>query len=181
MCKSGGTRGRPPEDYSIFFTSATPPMISLMVTKSPFSMALLLSALRNLGWKGVFVFQAADDIFLKQAEKLAAGVIGPQNWAYTKNDDRSKKFVAAFKAKFGKNPSPHSVIYYDGVYIIKDAIEHVGVDKQKIRDYIAGIKNFVGVEGRYHPADLQRGDMSTAVVIIKYDDNLVPQVIKEFQ
>ncbi len=143
--------------------------------------ALLLSALRNMGWKGTFVFQAADDIFLKQAGKLAVGVVGPQNWAYTKSDDRSKKFVAAFKAKFNKNPSPHSVIYYDGVYIIKDAIEHVGVDKQKIRDYIAAIKNYQGVEGKYHPADLERGGMSTAVVIIKYDDNLVPQVIKEFQ
>lgn len=142
--------------------------------------SLLIRDLRNLSWQGVFGFQAADDIFVNLAKELAVGVIGPQNWVWTKQDDKSQRFANDFKTQFGKNPSPHSVIYYDAVYMLKDALESVGADKEKIREHLAGIQNFSGVQGAYRPTALEGGEMSTATVIIKYNQDLVPEVVKAF-
>ncbi len=143
--------------------------------------SLLIRDLRASNWDGVFAFQAADDIFVNLAQENSVGVIGPQNWVYTLDDEASVKFTEAYKAMNGKVPSPHSVVYYDGVYMIARAIEEVGTNPKDIRNCLAGMTDFVGVEGLYQPGNFAGGEMSSKTVLIQYNEDLVPEPIKIFE
>lgn len=138
--------------------------------------ALLLKQLRNLGWTGTFAFNAADDIFVNLARDTASGVIGPQNWAWTKDDPETRRFVQAYERRHGTKPSPHSIVYYDGVRLLAQAIEKAGASRKAVVDYLHGLARWQGVQGTYTPS-AKGGDMSTATVIIRYTDRLVPQVV----
>lgn len=138
--------------------------------------ALLLRDLRKLGWKGVFAFNAADDIFTNLAKETAVGVIGPQNWVWSKPDAATQKFVADYDSRYGKKPSPHSIVYYDGVKLFAKAIAEGGADRSKVLGALKAMPSWKGVQGEYRPSQ-KNGDMSTATVIIKYDDNIKPVVV----
>jgi branched-chain amino acid transport system substrate-binding protein len=63
----------------------------------------------------------------------------------------SKAFLAKYKEKFGE---PTFELYmgtsYDSVYLIKEAIEAVGENPTKMRDYFYNIKNHKSIVGTYH-------------------------------
>ena len=144
--------------------------------------SLLVRELRDLGFEGPFGYNAADDIFTGLAQENSIGVIGPQNWAYTKSDDASQAFTQAYIDAYGNPPSPHSIVYYDAVYLYKQAIEEVGLDRQAVLDYLHGLESYEAVQGTFRPAELEGGEMTTATVIIAYeDDSLEPVVVREFE
>jgi branched-chain amino acid transport system substrate-binding protein len=138
--------------------------------------ALLVRSLRQLGWKGTFAFNAADDIFVNLAKEGAVGVIGPQNWVWSKPDEATKKFVSAYEAKYGKKPSPHSIVYYDGVKMYADAIAKAGSKRADVLAALKAMPSWTGVQGTYHP-NAKTGDMISTTVIIRYDGKLNPEVV----
>jgi len=138
--------------------------------------ALLLRSLRQLGWKGIFAFNAADDIFVNLAKEASVGVIGPQNWVWSKPDAATKKFVAAYEAKYGNKPSPHSIVYYDGAKLLATAIGKAGPKRTDVLNTLKAMPSWTGVQGTYHP-DAKGGNMTTATVIIRYDGQLKPEVV----
>jgi branched-chain amino acid transport system substrate-binding protein len=138
--------------------------------------ALLLRSLRQLGWKGTFAFNAADDIFVSLAKDAAVGVIGPQNWIWSKSDEGTKKFVAAYEAKYGKKPSPHSIVYYDGVKLYADAIAKAGNNRHDVLAALKAMPTWKGVQGTYSPS-VNGGNMIASTVIIRYDGKLIPEVV----
>jgi branched-chain amino acid transport system substrate-binding protein len=138
--------------------------------------ALLVRSLRQLGWKGTFAFNAADDIFVNLAKEGAVGVIGPQNWVWSKPDEATKKFVSAYESKYGNKPSPHSIVYYDGVKMYAAAIAKAGTKRADVLAALKAMPSWAGVQGTYHPA-AKTGDMITTTVIIRYDGKLKPEVV----
>ncbi len=138
--------------------------------------ALLVRSLRQLGWKGTFAFNAADDIFVNLAKEGAVGVIGPQNWVWSKSDEATKKFVAAYESKYGKKPSPHSIVYYDGVKMYADAIAKAGSKRADVLAALKAMPSWTGVQGTYQP-NAKTGDMISTTVIIRYDGKLNPEVV----
>lgn len=138
--------------------------------------ALLVRELRKLGWEGVFAFNAADDIFTNLAKENAIGVIGPQNWVWSKQDDRTRAFVTAYEAKYGNKPSPHSIVYYDGVKLLAQAVAAAGNDRKAVLDHLKATSGWQGVQGIYDPSQ-KNGDMIPTTVIIQYDDKLTPNVV----
>ena len=114
------------------------------------------------------------------AKELSVGVIGTQNWVWSKDDSKTQKFVAAYESRHGKKPSPHSVIYYDAVYLFAEAISQAGPNRQAIMDYLHALEKWDGVEGTYRPST-EGGDMSTVTVIIKYNEKILPVVVTEFE
>jgi branched-chain amino acid transport system substrate-binding protein len=144
--------------------------------------SLLVRELRDLGFEGPFGYNAADEIFTDLAQENSIGVIGPQNWVYTKDDEKSQAFTQAYIDNYGNPPSPHSVVYYDAVYLYKQAIEEVGLDRQAVLDYLHGLDNYDAVQGTFRPAELEGGEMTTATVIIAYEDeSLEPTVVRQFE
>jgi branched-chain amino acid transport system substrate-binding protein len=58
------------------------------------------------------------------------------------------KYVAAYKAKYNKEPDSLGALAYDAYGILLDAIKRAGsTDPQKIRDALAQTKNYMGATG----------------------------------
>lgn len=138
--------------------------------------ALLIKDLNNLGFAGIFAFNSADSIFLSLAKENAEGVVGPLSWVSTKPDDLSKQFTDAFKKKFNEDPIGHSVIYYDVVNMIAEGISKGGATREGVLKYLKSVDTWQGVQGVYHPSDA-KGDMIHASVVIRYNKDLVPEVV----
>lgn len=59
-------------------------------------------------------------------------------------------YRTAYMAKFKEEPSTFGGHAYDSFNIIAQAVAKVGTDKYKVRDYIEGLKGFVGTAGIFN-------------------------------
>ncbi len=60
------------------------------------------------------------------------------HYAVDSTDPAVKKFVAAFKTKYGKEPNSFAALGYDSTYLLKDAIEKAGTtDSTAVKDALA--------------------------------------------
>ncbi len=82
------------------------------------------------------------------------GVLGSrmtQFWAPDLDTPQNKKFVSAFKAKYGKYPSFYAAQSYDTIFLIKSAVEAVNGDLSDMDGMRAAMKsaNFPSVRGKF--------------------------------
>ncbi|HXT18740.1 MAG TPA: ABC transporter substrate-binding protein [Gemmatimonadaceae bacterium] len=130
------------------------------------------------------VFVAGTDgsgvAFLKEArrQQLSADLVGGDGWQtvatdsavkpltegiyvgapFSAQDPRPevKTFVTAYKAKYHELPDGNAALAYDATKLLAQAVEKVGPDRKKIRDYLAGLTEqsaYHGVTGtiRFRP------------------------------
>ncbi|HEX3867354.1 MAG TPA: ABC transporter substrate-binding protein [Gemmatimonadaceae bacterium] len=126
------------------------------------------------------VFVAGTDAsglaFLQEArrQQLDADLIGGDGWQtlapsaaaegvyvgapFSAQDPRAavQTFVAAYRRKFNATPDGNAALAYDATKLLAAAVEQVGPDRSKIRDYLAGLTEttaFHGVTGtiRFRP------------------------------
>ncbi|MFN2566044.1 MAG: ABC transporter substrate-binding protein [Gemmatimonadaceae bacterium] len=97
------------------------------------------------GWTGLSVDTA-------NAEGVWVGT------PFTAEDPRpdARRFVAAFKAKFGYTPDGNAALAYDATMLLVYAVQKVGPDRAKIRHFLATAgprEAYRGVTGtiRFHP------------------------------
>ncbi len=100
------------------------------------------------GWTGVVIEPAI-------AEGALVGA------PFTALDPRpeARKFVDAFRAKYNAEPDGNAALAYDAVYLLSNAMDEVGADRAKIRDWVAsrtGDLALAGVTGSI--AFLSSGD-----------------------
>jgi len=80
-------------------------------------------------------------------------------------DPLVKNFIAAYKAKYGKDPDAFNALGYDLGKYIADAIKRAGSsDPVKIKDALASTKGFVGVTGTFDMG-ADHNPIKSAVVI----------------
>lgn len=85
------------------------------------------------------------------------------------------KFVGDFKAKYNKVPNSFNALGYDAVMLLVQAIKGAGdANPEKIKDALAGVKDFVGVTGKMS-IDANHNPVK-AGVILEYKDG--KQVLK---
>jgi branched-chain amino acid transport system substrate-binding protein len=86
--------------------------------------------------------------FTDLAGEAAKGVISVQGFNPADTDPVVKKFVDSYKAKWGREPSDPAQCYYDGVYVLKEAIKLAGsTDPEKIAEALKKVE-YNGVQGR---------------------------------
>jgi branched-chain amino acid transport system substrate-binding protein len=112
--------------------------------------SILFRQLIQMGYKGKLFYSSLDDIFIGVAKEFSEGVLGISNYVYTDERPAAQKLRKAFLAKFKKEPDLHSGAYYDGVYILKEAIEKAGLDRMKVRDFIHHLKGFRKATGVFN-------------------------------
>lgn len=62
----------------------------------------------------------------------------------------AQKFVAAFRAKYNAAPDGFAACAYDAVMLVARAIREVGADRQKVRDWLANMRDdYDGATGRF--------------------------------
>jgi len=120
------------------------------------------------------IFVAGTDVsglaFLKEArrQQLAADLVGGDGWQtvapsalaegifvgapFSAQDPRPevRAFVAAFTKKYGTTPDGNAALAYDATKLLARAVERVGADRQKIREFLATLSDgdaFRGVTG----------------------------------
>ena len=112
--------------------------------------SILIRQLTQMGYKGKFFYSSLDDIFIGVAKEFSENVYGISNYAYTDPRPSAQAFRKTYVSMFKKEPDLHSGATYDGIYILKDAIEKAGMDRAKVRDYLHALKRFQKATGIFY-------------------------------
>jgi len=153
----------------------------IMLTCNAEKAAKIIIELDKNGWKDkskILVFSSADDTSLyTTGGKYLEGV---SVYNYINPDCENPRWIAFRKAykedHNGIEPGSLSTIYYDCVYMLKEAIENTGVtgdptklakERIKIRDYCRNIKGFKGIQLTWDMKNGIPSDKGTFLFIIK--------------
>jgi branched-chain amino acid transport system substrate-binding protein len=106
---------------------------------------------------------------IKLAGSAAEGTVVASPWFPGKDDEKVKNFVAAFKAKYNKEPDQFSAQAYDALYIMANAIENAGTttDRKKLRDSLAAVKDFQGITGKFAFDAKRNPAMDVTILVVK--------------
>jgi branched-chain amino acid transport system substrate-binding protein len=113
---------------------------------------VILSQARKMGIKVPFVggngFNSPKVIEI--AKDAAEGLVVATPWFSERNDPLVKSFVARFEKAYGKKPDQFAAQAYDALFIMAAALKKAGAaDREKLRDALAGTRNFRGVLGTF--------------------------------
>jgi branched-chain amino acid transport system substrate-binding protein len=156
-------------------------------------MSAQLLSLKSKGAEGIiaFTYVAEPPIIYRQRRQLNLGipligssatclpastnVMTPQDvegtYCFTDSllvgnaDPKVHAWAERYQKDFNFPPDVYGVAYYDGAFILKQAIEKAGVEPQAIRDAIAATKDYKGI-GATFSFD-QRGEGVHQVVVLK--------------
>lgn len=81
---------------------------------------------------------------------------------------KSADYVKRFAEQFNMRADPFGSCYYNSAMMLADAIRKVGPDREKIRDYLATLKDYSGVTRKFTTD--QQGEMAHSVALVKFDE-----------
>jgi branched-chain amino acid transport system substrate-binding protein len=128
--------------------------------------ALFMVQARKAGFTGPIVGNNGFNSpkVVEVAQSAADGLIVGSPWFAGREDAKVKQFVTDFTAKAGSAPDQFAAQAYDGMYLIAQALKAGGDNRDKVRDALAGIKNFEGVTGSF-AFDEKRNPVMTPVIL----------------
>lgn len=136
--------------------------------------ALIAKQLRQLGSKIPILGGDALDApeLMSIGGKAAEGVtISSFYSAEAPANEVAKKFVAAYKSKYGKTPNANAALGFDTYNMVVDAIRRAGsTDPKAIRDALATTKGFIGVTGSISIDE--NGDATKDAVILRVENGV---------
>jgi branched-chain amino acid transport system substrate-binding protein len=107
------------------------------------------------------------------AGKAADGAISGSPWFLDDPNPKNRKFVTAFKKKYGADPDQFAAQAYDALYIMASAIKKIKLnndiekDRTALRDELAKVKNFSGVGGKFSFDENRDAAQKGRVLIVK--------------
>ncbi|MFN3407213.1 MAG: ABC transporter substrate-binding protein, partial [Caldimicrobium sp.] len=146
----------------------------IIVTKNWHDLKLGIPLIQSHGW--------GSRKNLELAGKAAEGVIAPLGraviWEKLPEKHPQKRvierYVKSYMAKYKSEPGTFGGHAYDAFMMVVEAIEKVGPDPVKIRDYLeSGIKNWPGVSGIFNMSPQEHcglGPDSFEMTIVKNGD-----------
>jgi len=111
--------------------------------------ALILQQIRAMGMnQPVFGSdRMVNPEFLKIAGPLAEGVVTTCQYNPDSDNPKLKAFKTNYLKRFGMEPDVFAAHAYDGMNMIIEAIEKVGLNRALIRDVLTDMKTFNGYDG----------------------------------
>lgn len=91
--------------------------------------------------------RAVNPEFLGIAGKNANGIITTCQYNPKSDSPKYKAFVENYRKRFGMEPDVFAAHAYDGMNLIIESIDMVGLNKALIRDKLTDLKTFQGYEG----------------------------------
>lgn len=158
---------------------------SLLAFVYPTDGALLVQQIKQLGIAVPFV--GSSGLFLPAALNLLSAKELEGVWGAidahldTVNDARVRDFAERYKKRFKRDADAYAASYYDAAMIAAAGLKKVGTDPVKLRDYIAGVKDFKGIGHIYTFDSIGNGVHDVAVVKTKpgTKDFVLIEVIKQ--
>ncbi len=122
---------------------------AIMIWGNPKESALILKALREMGMnQPVYCSdRIVNPEFLNIAGKLANGIVTTCQYNPDSNDPKLTAFKTNYKKRFGMEPDVFAVHAYDGMNLIIESIQKVGLNRVLIRDVLLDLKTFQGYNG----------------------------------
>ena len=107
--------------------------------------------------------------YIKSAGIASDNSVVASPWFPGKEDAGVKKFVAAYKERFKKEPDQFAAQAYDALKIMASALDKSGsnTDRKKLRDSLSTIKDFPGVTGKFAFDAKRNPAMDVTVLIVK--------------
>jgi branched-chain amino acid transport system substrate-binding protein len=111
--------------------------------------ALILKQIRDLGMNQPVYGsdRMVNPEFLQIAGPLAEGIVTTCQYNPDANDPKLKAFKTAYLKRFGQEPDVFAAHAYDGMNMLIQAIEKVGLNRALIRDVLTDLKTFQGYHG----------------------------------
>ena len=113
--------------------------------------ALILRQAKQLGIDCPFVGGEGWDspVLIQIAGKSADGNYYTDHFSANDPSPRVQNFVQEYRAKYGSIPDALAALWYDGARLMAQALRRAGsTNPEKIRDALAGTRDFEGVTGR---------------------------------
>lgn len=108
--------------------------------------------------------------FVELGGKAVEGVYVSSTFLVDDPAPRVKRYVDAFKAKYGEAPDLFATVAYDGVYIIAAALKEAGADRAKIKAALSTITDVPSVlfgPVKFNPATRRFDNPKGAQLIVK--------------
>lgn len=117
--------------------------------------ALIATQAKKLGGLKNVKILGADGLdseeYIKIAQDAANGTYVTSPFLFEAGGPEAKKFAQAYKENYGAEPDWVAANAYDALGLLKHVIEQAGPDRQKIRDFMAGMttpeKGYKGITG----------------------------------
>ncbi len=146
-------------------------------------MGLILNRMRELGMDyPVFTSdRGVNPLFIKTAGKNANGVVTTCQYNPKADNAKLKAFQKKYKDRFAQEADVFAAHSYDGMNIVINAVQKVGLNKYLIRDELVGLKKYKGVTGeilfdatwndigRIFMAEIKDGDFVFSPASWKYE------------
>ena len=128
---------------------ANTPAEAIMIWGNAKETAAILKQIRALGMSHA-VFgsdRLVSNEFLALAGNHAEGVISTYPYNPTLNEPYLQQFNKNYLTRFGIEPDVFAAHAYDGMNLIIDAINRVGLNRTRIRDILTDLETFQGYQG----------------------------------
>ena len=127
------------------------PNVLFIDTQTPAATVRVLKQVKDLGWKVQLMVAdivAGDPQTVSDNKDLLEGTLAAE-FGTDASNTKFSNLLASYKQKYGADMpfQSYGQTEYDAVYIVRDAINAVGYDGQKIADWSRNIKNWQGASG----------------------------------
>ena len=133
--------------------------------------ALIMKKMREIGMNQPVIGSNGfnSPAFIKNAGAAADGAIVGTPWFPNKDDQKVRDFRKAYVEKYGHEPDQFAAQAYDAVFLYEAALKAAGstTDREKFRNALKGITDFVGVTGKFQFNEKRDPSMEVQVLQVK--------------
>ncbi len=144
--------------------------------------AVLLGALRDAGWSGVFAYRKAGEAARAGVlpDDLADGVLGFDTWSYADPLAASRIFLRDYVVAYGEVPGPLAVAAYDAMWFLRSAMIAGGTSPAGLQSAMLSAGPRTLVQGVLRPAEFGNGDLARIAVVYRLGAHGGSEVIARF-
>lgn len=142
---------------------------AVVLWADPEPAGLLVKKMREMGMKIPVIAceRIISPSFLQAAGAAAEGVIATSPYNPDASFPKLVAFKKHFREKFGQEPDGYAGYAYDGAMMLIDAIRRVGLNRYKIRDALAEMRQWEGVTGPIMMDDVYTNRRPVSVATVK--------------
>lgn len=139
----------------------------------------LLQALNDLSWSGTIVYgYMTADFAQSVAVSDQIELLAPVNWWSVASDWNSAQFTERYMNRYGESPLAQSAAYYDAVFLVANALDAQGADKDAVQQWLVDQENFRGVQGVYDANAYGDGELSRSTLIIRLSSSGIQEMAR---